>query len=308
MTEQPFSPVLVVHGGAWEIPNDVHEDHVQGCRRAAAAAWDVLQQGGSALQAVETAVRLLEDDPTFDAGRGSVLNAAGDVELDAIIMDGRDLNLGAVAAVQRVRHPITLAHLVMTDSPHTFLVGPGAEAFAREHGLPICPPWELLVDRELELWRALRPDAAPPLPSPPTMGTVGALALDRDGNLAAATSTGGTQNKLPGRVGDSPLVGCGAYADNRSAAASATGEGEELMKIVISKSACDLVAHGQTPQQAAEAVIATLAERTPGQGGLILLDRQGRFGIAHNTSYIAHAVVTADGRMLSGLCYPPCAL
>lgn len=298
------SPVLVVHGGACKIPEDAHQAHVTGCERAAETGWAILAEGGSALDAIEVAVRLMEDDPTFDAGRGSFLNARGEVELDAIIMDGRDLNPGAVAAVQRVRNPVTLARLVMCESEHAFLVGSGAEAFARDHEVPICSPQELLVGRELKRWQELQTGRDPHPPHHFTsVGTVGAVALDHEGNLAASTSTGGTRNKLPGRVGDSPLVGCGAYADNH-AAVSATGQGEALMKVVISKTACDLVIGGYTPQEAAEAAVAVLAERTGGQqGGLIVLDRRGRFGIAHNTSHIAYAVATADGQVRAGLRY-----
>lgn len=303
--ETEFKPVLIVHGGAWDIPVEDQQAHLEGCRQAAEAGWQALLDGGSALDAVEAAVRLMEDDPTFDAGVGSFLNAAGEVELDAIIMEGRGLNLGAVAAVQRVRHPVSLARLVMTESEHALLVGYGAEAFAREHHMPICPPWELLVGRELERWREFQAGHSlrPPDYFTP-MGTVGAVALDRAGNLAAATSTGGTPNKLPGRVGDSPLVGSGAYADNRSAAASATGLGEALMKVVISKTACDQVARGLPPQQAAEAAIALLEERTGGHGGLIMVDRRGRVGIAHNTSHIAYAIVTAETLLRTGIHYP----
>jgi beta-aspartyl-peptidase (threonine type) len=301
------SPILIAHGGAYDIPSETHEAHLAGCRRGAEAGWAVLTGGGSATEAVEAAVRLLEDDPTFDAGRGSFINAAAQVELDAIIADGRDLNFGAVAAVQRVRHPVTLARLVMTQSEHALLAGAGAEAFARTHGLPICPPEELLVGRELERWRAAPTGGSPQgwkshgnEPS----GTVGAVALDVDGNLAAATSTGGTFNKHPGRVGDSPLIGCGAYADNRTGAVSATGEGEALMKIVISKTVCDFISRGMSAQQAADAAVTVLRERTTGQGGVIVLDRTGRVGIAHNTPYIAHAIVTAGGEMTTGILAP----
>jgi beta-aspartyl-peptidase (threonine type) len=307
-THGSHSPTLVVHGGAYDIPTGSHQAHIDGCRDAAEAGWAVLARGGSALGAVEAAVRVMEDDPTFDAGHGSFFNAIGEVELDAIIMDGRDLNFGAVAAVQRVRHPITLARLVMTNSEHTMIAGAGAEAFARQHGVPVCPIMELLTGRELERWKAAhaaedRQDltsfgAAPP--SSPS-DTVGAVALDIDGNLAAATSTGGTFNKLPGRVGDSPLVGCGAYADNQTGAASATGLGEALMKVVISKTVCDLISRGMTAQEAADAAIAVLNDRTTGEGGIVVLDRQGRIGVAHNTDYIAHAYVTADGEIVSGI-------
>jgi beta-aspartyl-peptidase (threonine type) len=311
----PISPTLIVHGGAYDIPPEAHQSHVEGCRRAAEVGWTVLARSGSALDAVEAAVRVLEDDPTFDAGCGSFLNAAGEVELDAIIMDGRDLDLGAVAAVQRVRHPVTLARLVMTESEHALLVGVGAETFAREHGLPICPHWELLAGRELERWQALQASSNPqawvpfgvaqgrPSSAVPS-DTVGAVALDAGGNLAAATSTGGTFNKLPGRVGDSPLVGSGAYADNRTGAVSATGLGEALMKVVISKTACDFIAGGMAAQEAANAAVTLLAERTTGPGGLIVLDRLGGIGIAHSTPYIAHATVTSDGQVRAGIRCP----
>ncbi len=290
-----MNEIIVVHGGAWDIPPEEQEIHQKGCHQAAEAGWAVLKKGGSALDAVEAAVRVMEDDPIFDAGRGSFLNGVGEVELDAIIMDGRDLSLGAVAAVQRVRNPVILARLVMTESQHSFLVGPAADGFARAHGMPVCPPWELLVGRELERWQKIQRGESPPSAYCTPHGTVGAVALDREGNLAAATSTGGTPNKLPGRVGDTPLVGCGAYANNRAAAASATGEGEALMRIVISKTACDLVLQGLAPQVAAEAVITLLEERTGGHGGLILLDPRGRYGIAHNTPHISHAVATKEG-------------
>jgi len=300
------SPTIIVHGGAYDIPMDTHEAVLAGCRQAAQAGWAILAHGGSALDAVEAAVRVMEDDPAFDAGVGSYLNAAGQVELDAIVMDGRDLSFGAVAAVQRVRNPVTLARLVMAQSGHAMLVGAGAETFARECGLPLCPPEELWVGRELERWQAFHAGGhahvqahSGTVPS----DTVGAVALDGAGNLAAATSTGGTFNKLPGRVGDSPLVGCGAYADNGSAAASATGLGEALMKVVISKTACDLVARGMAAQEAADAAIALLAERTTGTGGLIVLDRLGRVGIAHNTPHIAYATVAAGSEASAGVEY-----
>ncbi len=311
MTNSPDnsqSPTLIVHGGAYDIPTESHQAHTDGCRSAAEAGWAILAGGGSALEAVEAAVRVMEDDPTFDAGHGSFFNAIGEVELDAIIMDGRDLNFGSVAAVQRVQHPITLARLVMTESEHAMLAGTGAEAFAREHGVPVFPVMKLLTEREMERWKAAhaggRPQGWTPFGTAPSSlpsDTVGAVALDTDGNLAAATSTGGTFNKTPGRVGDSPLVGCGAYADNRTGAASATGLGEALMKIVTSKTACDLIAQGMTAQEAADAAITVLAKRTTGEGGLIVLDHAGRIGVAHNTPYIAHAYVTVGGEIVTGI-------
>ena len=299
---------LIVHGGAYDIPLETHEAHMAGCRRAAEAGWALLKGGGSALDAVEAAVRILEDDPTYDAGYGSFLNANGEVEMDAIVMDGRNLDVGAVAAVQRVRNPVSLARLVMTESEHTMLAGAGAEAFAREHDIPICPVEELVTERERERWHIQSAGTphewdgnvrlqAVGLPS----DTVGAVAIDAGGNVATATSTGGTFNKHPGRVGDSPLVGCGAYADNQTGAVSATGMGEALMKIVISKQVCDLIAAGMSAQEAADAAIAALAERTTGQGGVIAVDRLGRAGIAHNTPYIAHAYVSAGSEIVAGI-------
>jgi beta-aspartyl-peptidase (threonine type) len=305
-------PVLIVHGGTWDIPEEMHQHGIEGCCEAAFVGREVLTRGGSALDAVEAAVRTLEDNPTFDAGYGSVLNARGEVELDAMIMDGRDLNLGAVMAVKRVRHPITLARLVMTDSEHTILVSQGAETFAADHGLPLCTNWDLIVAREREHYNAARGLAshacAPHLEaknqSEPHLrlepgDTVGAVALDARGHLAAATSTGGTFNKHPGRVGDSPLVGCGAYADDRVGAVSATGDGEDLMKIVISKSICDFLDRGMTAQEAADAALSLLAQRTGGRGGVIVLDRQGDVGVAHNTPYLVYAHVTAAGEIVS---------
>ncbi len=296
-------PTIIVHGGAWEIPEELREDAAQGCSTAAAAGWDVLASGKSAVQAVEAAVRVLEDDPTFDAGRGSVLNAAGEIELDAIIMDGSDLNLGAVLAVKGIRHPVTLARLVMTESEHTVLACRGAEAFARQQRLHFCPAWQLIVEREAERWHSHhRPDESREIqleghPRGCYPGdTVGAVALDAEGRVAAATSTGGTFNKQPGRVGDSPLVGCGAYADDCTGAVSATGDGEDLMKVVISKTACGFLEAGRTAQETADAAISLLGRRTGGQGGIIVLGNQGDIGLAHSTSYLAYAYAGEDER------------
>jgi beta-aspartyl-peptidase (threonine type) len=293
-------PTLIVHGGAWDIPDDQVDAHINGCRCACEAGWRLLREGASALDAVEAAVRVMEDDPTFDAGRGSFLNAAGQVELDALIMDGATLNAGSVAAVQHVRNPISLARLVMEKSEHVMLVAKGAERFAREQGLPLCGPEDLLVGRELERWRVAQ--GIPDRLISQAFGTVyrdtvGAVARDVQGNIAAATSTGGTPNKLPGRVGDSPLIGCGAYAHSRSGGASATGHGEALMKVVMSKTTCDFTASGLDAQCAAKAAIQVLAERVKGLGGVIVVDSEGRIGAAHNTPHMAHAYATGEGEI-----------
>ncbi len=293
-------PSIIVHGGAWFLPRRKREAALEGVRLAAQAGWEVLMRGGSAVDAVEAAVRVMEDDPTFDAGRGSYLNLAGEVEMDAILMDGRTLDLGAVAAIQRVRHPISVARKVMEASPHNFFVGAGATAFAEQVGIPLCDPAELMGRRgdehpEDEQWLPPEWKAAHAL----HVDTVGAVALDEVGHLAVATSTGGMPHKAPGRVGDSPLVGSGAYADDRLGAASATGWGERLMRIVISKTACDLMGQGRTAQEAAEAAIALLYERVRGYGGLILIDPQGGIGAAHNTPHMAHAWALPSGEIVA---------
>ncbi len=291
------NPVIVVHGGAWYTPERQKAQYREGCRRAAQAGWDCLREGGAALDAVELAIRVLEDDPIYDAGRGSYFNRAGDIEMDAIIMDGKLLELGAVAAVQRVRNPITLARRVLELEEHNFIVGEGAQLLAQQWGIPLCDPAELLGRYEdpddPDTW-------TPPGLLPSGGDTVGAVALDSAGNLAAGNSTGGTPNKRPGRVGDSPLVGAGVYADNYTGAAASTGWGERLMRIVSSKSACDYLAQGLSPQEAAEATIRLLAERVVGYGGIILVDRMGRIGLAHNTPNLSYAYVLADGEIVAG--------
>jgi beta-aspartyl-peptidase (threonine type) len=311
---------LIVHGGAWDIPDDEVAEHQAGCRRALEVGWDVLQAGGTALDAVEGAVRVLEDAPIFDAGVGSVLNRDGDVELDAAVMDGATLRSGAVAAVRRVRNPITLARRVL-ESHVILLVAQGAERFAESVGLPLCDPAELIVERERRRWAELlsqedfrtqdafgarqedqergRPregetttspvSLSPGLPFSHPSDTVGAVALDLHGHLAAGTSTGGTANKLPGRVGDSPLIGCGLYADDQTGGCSSTGWGESIIKVLLAKTATDLIGAGHDPMTAARMAIDTLARRVSGYGGCILLDSQGRPGLAFNTPRMAHA-------------------
>ena len=288
---------LMVHGGAWEIPDPALEACRQGCRRALDQGWAVLEKGGSALDACEQAVIELEDETIFDAGVGSHLNRDGRVQLDAILMDGRTLEAGAVCAVERLRNPIQVARLVMERSQHMMLAGPGAEQFAVEMGLSLCNPSELVVAREVETWYRLKhqTDAGRGLfDADQVLGTVGAVALDADGNLVAATSTGGTACKYPGRVGDSGLIGCGCYADNLTGAVSATGHGEAIMKVVLSKAASDLLARGADPQEAAQKSLQMLTERAQGKGGLLIVDRNGRVGVAFTTSRMAVAYRTSD--------------
>jgi beta-aspartyl-peptidase (threonine type) len=365
-------PTLLVHGGAWAIPPEMAEDHQRGVAHALEVGYKILSEGGTATDAVEAAVTILEDDPTFDAGRGSFLTSEGKVQLDALLMDGATLRAGGVACVEHLRNPIQAARLVLDKSPHVYFVGQGAEAFAAQHGMKLIDNSELVLDREKirlkeaqqrmaagqpdqtfsgsdssgaptnrssfvgyqddkspetaaqhraeelaskvglgfspginefdSTW-ALAPEVSPsseetqtPLnPNFESHDTVGAVALDQYGNLAAGTSTGGTLNKAPGRVGDSSLIGCGCYADNHSAAVSLTGWGEPIMKLVLGKWATDRVSQGITPELAAQQAISYLFARLGGHGGIILLGPDGQFGIAHNTPGMAWGIANKTG-------------
>ncbi len=285
---------LIVHGGAWNIPDEAVEAHLAGVRQAAEIGWRKLVAGGSAIDAVEAAIHSMEDDPVFDAGRGSFLNAAGEIELDASLMDGTSFRAGAVAAVKNFRHPISLARLVMERSEHVLLVGEGAARFGRQHFMEPCAAEELLVGRELERWRRLRrqPDFETPqaFRADAPSDTVGAVALDRQGNIVAGTSTGGTPKKMPGRVGDSPLIGAGTYADSACGGASCTGWGESIIKVVLAKTAIDaLETHDGVVQKAADCAIARLARKVNGLGGVILLNTRGESAFAYNTPRMARA-------------------
>ena len=384
-------PTLLVHGGAWAIPADAAAAHESGVRAALEAGYAILSLGGSAIDAVQAAVTVLEDDPTFDAGRGSFLTSDGRVQLDALLMDGGRMKAGGVACVERLRNPIQAARLVLEKSQHVYFVAEGAERFAAANGMALIDNAELVLPREIERlahaqarqsagladetfsgsesgvptegplsvrWEsvpghvlhddkspetaafdrqgspgkgfvsghdfshaenaqhkgqgAFAPEGNPPgAPGPSPLGTlestnqpsskfgshdtVGAVALDARGNLAAATSTGGTLNKTPGRVGDSSLIGCGCYADNLAAAVSLTGWGEPIMKLVLGKWATDRVAAGSAPEIAAREAISYLYNRLGGHGGIILLGPDGRFGLAHNTPAMAWGLATPSG-------------
>ncbi len=298
-------PAIIVHGGAWDIPQAEHEAHKRGCQFAVLAGYEVLAKGGSALDAVETAVTILEDDPTYDAGIGSHLNRAGRVQLDAGMMEGATLQVGAVAGVERLQNPIQVTRLLL-NSHHNMFVGEGAVSWAIERGIQPIDPEKLVVSREVARYEA-RIEKKQVDTNPPRQpdGTVGAVAIDRDGNLVAGTSTGGTLFKPVGRVGDSPLPGCGYYADNLTAAVSSTGHGESIIRVQLANTAAHLA--GTMLEQsetddvffaAAEAAIQILAKRVDGQGGVIMIDRLGRVGFAHNTPNLARAY------MFEGLAEP----
>jgi beta-aspartyl-peptidase (threonine type) len=314
-------PTLIIHGGAWAMPDDAIAAHENGIATALAVGYAVLEAGGTAVSAVEAAVVVMEDDDTFDAGRGSFLTRDGRVQLDALLMDGSNLRTGGVACVERLRNPIRAARLVLDESPHVYFVGAGAERFARQHGMALCDNMDLVIPREQERLYAFQKAelegatdetfSGPAVESASESAfdkesaaalkshdTVGAVALDIHGNIAAATSTGGTLSKAPGRVGDSSLIGCGCYADNHSAAVSLTGWGEPIMKLVLGKWAVDRVAAGIAPEDAAAQAIAYLHKRLGGHGGIILLGPDGRFGLAHNTPRMAWGIQTPEGASL----------
>jgi L-asparaginase / beta-aspartyl-peptidase len=289
--------VIVVHGGAgsWDTDEERLVQALRDCTAAAAAGRQLLVAGGSALDAVEAAVRVMEESPVLQAGRGSHQNCEGRIQMDALICDGATLDLGAVAAVELLPNPISLARAILDHSPHTFLVADGAMAFADARGLPRCDLSYLLG--------AEAPDGETLTvaePSPGVGDTVGAVALDGRGNVAAATSTGGTKGKAHGRVGDSPLIGSGGYADNWTGAASATGHGETLMKVVISKRVCDFIADGLSAMKACEAAVAILSERVNGVGGVIAIDIRGGIGFAFNTPAMPYAFAVGTGPVHAG--------
>jgi beta-aspartyl-peptidase (threonine type) len=279
-------PAIIVHGGAGADSSQAPEFR-QGVRAAVLAGWRVLAEGGTALDAVERAVRALEDDPRFNAGRGSVLNRDGTIEMDASIMEGDRLQCGAVAALVGVANPVTVARRVLESRRHVLLVGDGALAFSRSVGIPECDPASLVTDRQrkrhVELARK---------PIPPGGGTVGAVALDRNGTTAAATSTGGTPGKLPGRVGDSALIGCGTYADSSLGGVSCTGDGEAIIRVVLGHRALRYLKDADDPDYAAKVAVDLLVEEGGGQGGLILIDWRGRPGYATSTRLMPVAIMS----------------
>jgi beta-aspartyl-peptidase (threonine type) len=274
----PNRPAIIVHGGAGRIRDEELPQRLEGCKEAALSGWEILKQGGSALDAAEAAVVALEDNPLFNAGTGSTLNSLGQVEMDAAIIEGNTLSAGAVAAVQGIRNPIKLARRVLEDGRHVLLACEGALLFAREIGFEECSPDALIVETERKRWEEKH-------------GTVGCVALDGAGKIAVATSTGGIFNKLPGRVGDSPLLGCGTYADEYGGI-SCTGHGEAIIRIVMAKTAVEFLKHGADPRSAANQALMLLEKKTAGTGGLIIIDRQGQIGYARNTPCMPVCFIT----------------
>jgi L-asparaginase / beta-aspartyl-peptidase len=318
---------MVLHGGAGIIERASMNPQTEAAYRASLqealeAGTAILNRGGSSLDAVEAAIRVMEDDPLFNAGRGAVFTADGKIELDAAIMDGATLRAGAVADVTRTRHPISLARAVMEKSPHVFLVGEGADAFSVQAGLEQVDPSFFFTERR---WQSLikqlkqeglpippRPEGAPPEPKEPIaeiepedahkFGTVGVVALDRAGNIAAGTSTGGTQAKRWGRVGDSPVIGAGTYASNESCAVSATGTGEYFIRLTVAREVCALVEYkGMRLQAAADDVIHRQLTALHGDGGVIAITPDGQLAWSFNTPGMYRARQVEGGKIEVGI-------
>ena len=303
---------LVVHGGAGTMERNKmsperEREYRAGLENALRAGSEILQHGGSALDATEAAVRVFEDDPLFNAGKGSVFNAAGVNEMDAAIMDGKTLRAGTVANLQHIKNPINLARLVMEKSPHVMMAGEGAEAFAKEHGIE-------LVDQKYfftqERWDALQKVKAAEksgangdkkffLSEQDLHGTVGAVALDRNGNLAAATSTGGKTGKLPGRVGDTPVIGAGTYANNTTCAVSGTGDGEFFIMATAAHDVSALMEYRRKTLQEASIAVIDKIGKLGGTGGMIAIDKNGNIGLPFNTSGMYRGYVDANGKFVT---------
>lgn len=273
MTERRWS--IIVHGGARTILRERQGANRTGCSAAVAAAADLLAGGVSALDAAELAVRLLEDDPTFNAGTGAVPTSTGEVELDAAMMDGSTLAIGAVAALREVRNPVTVARLLLTADP-VLLVGDGARDFALQQGIDIGSPIATLPARD---------------PSDVSHDTVGCVAIDGEGRVAVATSTGGLTGQLPGRVGDAPIPGCGFYADDHAGGVAISGDGESIMRVLLAGRVIEQLC--RHPAQTAVTSALPALQRVGGEAGIIAVDRSGRFGVAHNSDHFAVAAINS---------------
>jgi beta-aspartyl-peptidase (threonine type) len=300
-------PVIVVHGGAGNIAPERSQPVLEGIKKAANTGFEVLKNGGDAVESVMEAVMVMEDDGAFNAGYGSSLNIEKHVEMDASIMDGKTLQAGAVALLNDIKNPVRLARIVMEKTDHVFVAGKGAEKLANLFKLEKRDPISLLRLNYYEQQKKTLLEGKFELPKLAGLiknypgflesDTVGAVALDKDGNVAAATSTGGFPLKFPGRIGDSPLIGCGNYADNHAGACSVTGIGEIAIRLVLAKTVCNYIEAGRTAQEAAECAIKLVNKRMPADYnsmGLIALDGQGRIGAAHNSPNLCWAYVTLE--------------
>jgi beta-aspartyl-peptidase (threonine type) len=288
-SEEAADFCIAIHGGAGDVAQERRAAHAEGCAAAARAGAAILAAGGSALDAVQRAVEVLEDDPRFNAGTGACLTESGALELDASIMRGDDLAAGAVCAMPPFKNPIAVARAVLDDGRHVLYAAEGAARFAVERGFARATPESMITEAVRERWQRGRGGKAMGYAG----GTVGAVARDRSGHVASATSTGGTFFKREGRVGDTPVLGAGTYADDRAGAASATGIGEAIMRVCLTKAAIDVLATGAAPLAAACDAVALLEGRGRGSGGLVLVDARGRWGFARSTPTMSWAVMTS---------------
>lgn len=290
-------PIVLVHGGAGELPETARAAHAEGCRLAAERGLAVLLATGSSIDAAVAAVRVLEDDPRFNAGTGACLTSAGTIELDASIMEGRALRAGAVASLPPFREPIAIARTVMDDGRHVLYAGEGARAFAIERGFVPADPALMTTDAARERLAAFR---AGQVGGGWAGGTVGAVVCDASGHVVAATSTGGMVGKRTGRVGDSPILGAGTYADDEAGAASATGDGEAALRLGLTRFAIERMRAGVGAQDAAAQAIAAFGERVAGKGGIILVSPRGEPGWARNTATMSYGLARAGRPSESG--------
>ncbi|XP_053731661.1 isoaspartyl peptidase/L-asparaginase [Synchiropus splendidus] len=291
------SAVIVVHGGAWAIPDHLAKASVDGVKLAACEGRSVLQRGGSALDAVESAVRKLEDNVVFNAGHGAALNTEGKVELDAIIMDGKTLACGAVSSVKNIANPVSLARAVMEKTDHIMLTDHGANLFAESIGIPTVSTDTLVTEYERREWEKQKTyvnGVVEDFNSQWQHDTVGAVALDSAGNVACATSTGGIRNKMVGRVGDSPIIGCGGYADNLSGAVSCTGHGESILKVTLASRILSLVEQGKSVVESSKLALNYMGDRVRGAGGAIAVSPSGQWAATFTTERMAWAAVDQD--------------
>ncbi|XP_056904351.1 LOW QUALITY PROTEIN: isoaspartyl peptidase/L-asparaginase [Takifugu flavidus] len=288
-------PVVVVHGGAGHCPKEMSESAKKGVCAAARAGYEVLRGGGSSMDAVVEAVTQLENNSLFNAGCGSVLNIKGDVEMDALVMDGQTLASGAVAAVRNIANPVQLSRLVMDKTSHVCLTAGGAQQFAESMGVPLVQQESLITTPARMRWRQnLAPEANPVECQMGKMGTVGAVAVDVHGNVASATSTGGILNKMEGRVGDTPCVGCGGYADNRVGAVSTTGYGEAIMKVTLARLILFHMEQGQSAEAASDSALAYMKSRVEGLGGVVTVDPQGHWAARFSSTQMCWAAAQED--------------
>ncbi|KAA3615717.1 MAG: peptidase T [Calditrichaeota bacterium] len=293
-----MTPKIIIHGGAWDIPKILHKAHLKGIKDALNVGREILSKSDDSLETVLAIIKNLEDNPTFDAGKGSFLNSAGEVEMDAAIMVGEDLSIGAVAAIQNVKNPIEVANLVRTKSQHVLLVGVGAASFASAHNTQAAKTENLLVGREKKLHTQLSKQKEVNIKSffekKVPSDTVGAVVINSRGQIVVGTSTGGTPHKMAGRVGDCPIAGSGFFADNLLGGVACTGWGEGILRVQLAREVIDRVKAGVSPQKAVNDSVAYMRERVNGDGGVIFINNAGKIAFAFNTPFMAVGAATCE--------------